>query len=548
MGYEFARAASGLPAEILPEEASLEPPTGLSATPGDRQAVLTWTPPASDSGFTRHQYRYRTDGDFVDWTDIPDSGPGEANRSRYTVTGLDNAVEYSFELRARDAGAGRSDAATVRVKPTGPPRIIVVAVTSGPGLDNGTTYGAGEEVEISVTFDQPVEVEGAPELALDVGGPRLAEYHSGGGSETLVFVYVVTESDRDANGVSVGDDALRLDGNDGIGNGAGDGAELAHGGPGEQSGHMVDGARRAGVHTHAGFTHSHSHSRERYPEHTHEGHEHPDKANDHQRRPGTHVHHAQEDPNASIDGGPDVRTHDRVEHIHRCFDLKPSCNQGDHYSERGDELGLPIEVTHSHEDSEPGHGFDWRAWFEEGGSGATVSVANAVAVRGEGRTLDFEVSLEPAVAVTLEADRDCAESGAICTKGEPRRRLTTTVSAMVAGPDGAANAPATGAPAIAGRLRVGEILSALTWGIADEDGLEEAEFAHQWLRGDADIAGATGYRYTLADSDEGRTIRVRVTFTDDAGNEESLTSAPTEPVFGDGPPGAPRNLTVTAGD
>ena len=169
----------------------------------------------------------------------------------------------------------------------------------------------------------------------------------------------------------------------------------------------------------------------------------------------------------------------------------------------------------------------------------------------------FDMTLEPDgdgdVAVTLEADRDCAESGAICTQGEPRRRLTTTVSAMVAGPDGAANAPATGAPAIAGRLRVGEILSALTWGIADEDGLEEAEFAHQWLRGDADIAGATGYRYTLADSDEGRTIRVRVTFTDDAGNEESLTSAPTEPVleepvFGDGPPGAPRNLTVTAGD
>ena len=137
-GYTFARAASGLPAEILPEEASLEPPTGLSATPGDRQAVLTWTPPASDSGFTRHQYRYRTGGS---WTDIPDSGPGEANATRYTVTGLDNAVEYSFELRARDAGAGKSDAATVRVTPTGPPRILSVEVTSGPGLD-GDTYGA----------------------------------------------------------------------------------------------------------------------------------------------------------------------------------------------------------------------------------------------------------------------------------------------------------------------------------------------------------------------------------------------------------------------
>ena len=143
-GYTFARA-SDLPAEILPAEASLEPPTGLSATPGDRQAVLTWTPPASDSGFTRHQYRYGTDGDFVDWTDIPDSGPGEANGSRYTVTGLDNAVEYTFELRARDAGAGRSHAATVRVTPTGPPMDNRGGgdLGSGPGQRDHLRRGRG---------------------------------------------------------------------------------------------------------------------------------------------------------------------------------------------------------------------------------------------------------------------------------------------------------------------------------------------------------------------------------------------------------------------
>ena len=951
-GYTFAKATSGLPATILPEEASLEPPTGLSATPGDREAVLTWTPPAADSGFTRHQYRYRTGGS---WTDIPDSGPGEANATRYTVTGLDNAVEYSFELRARDAGAGKSDAATVRVTPTGPPRILSVEVTSGPGLD-GDTYGEDEEIRIEVTFDQPVVVTGDPELDIEVGSAsRHAHYDSGGGTEVLVFVYVVRAGDSDGDGIEIGDAALELNGG-GIGNGAGDDAELDHDGPGQQSGHRVDGERRAGVHDHGEFTHSHSHFRQQYPEHTHEGHEHPDDANGHKRRPGTHVHHAQEDLNAKISGGPDLRRHDNVEHTHLCFDLKLSCNQGDDYAERGDELGLPIEVTHSHKHSEPGHRFDWRAFFEEGGSGATVSVADAVAVRGEGRTLDFEVSLEPAVAfavrvnyatadgtatagedyretsgvleippgqtrgtvsvrmpadgpgdgpelfklrlssataatvvggaatgtilmpgpstppvieriavvstprlisdgnrkdtygegeniriavtfdqpvlvvgdptfalevgdpcesvceadyesgsgadtlvfaylvlevdvdrngiairgnpievvlgdsirnaagqearltskgkgtqrnhkvdgsqsaaahllvadaeaheadgemtftvrlephglgivtvdyatrdglaragedytatggtlrfnsletertvtvpitddtepddgetftltlsnpdgakiragdgeatgtihnsepqealtasfegmpgehngedaftfrvafsedigisfqalreeafavtngritdgvpvddrrdlfdmtlepdgdgdvaVTLEADRDCAESGAICTKGEPQRRLTTTVSAMVAGPDGAANAPATGAPAIIGTVQVGETLTADTSGIADANGLTNVSYNYQWLADDADIAGATGYRYTLADSDEGRTIRVRVTFTDDAGNEESLTSAPTEPVleepvFGDGPPGAPRNLTVTAGD
>ena len=49
--------------------------------------------------------------------------------------------------------------------------------------------------------------------------------------------------------------------------------------------------------------------------------------------------------------------------------------------------------------------------------------------------------------------------------------------------------------------------------------------------------------------DQGQTIKVRVSFTDDAGNEESLTSTATAAVAAGGPtdpPGAPRNLTGTA--
>ena len=36
--------------------------------------------------------------------------------------------------------------------------------------------------------------------------------------------------------------------------------------------------------------------------------------------------------------------------------------------------------------------------------------------------------------------------------------------------------------------------------------------------------------YTVTSNDEGKTVRVRVSFTDDAGNEETLTSAPTARV------------------
>ena len=94
----------------------------------------------------------------------------------------------------------------------------------------------------------------------------------------------------------------------------------------------------------------------------------------------------------------------------------------------------------------------------------------------------------------------------------------------------AANTPATGAPAISGAAQVGETLTADTTGIADEDGLDKAVFAYRWQSDSADISGATDATYTLADSDEGKAVSVTVSFSDDAGNEESLTSTATAAV------------------
>ena len=93
-----------------------------------------------------------------------------------------------------------------------------------------------------------------------------------------------------------------------------------------------------------------------------------------------------------------------------------------------------------------------------------------------------------------------------------------------------ANSPATGAPAITGTARVGETLTADTSGIADADGLAGATFSYQWLADDAGIAGATGSAYTLATTDRGKAVKVRVSFTDDAGHGETLTSAATAAV------------------
>ena len=67
-------------------------------------------------------------------------------------------------------------------------------------------------------------------------------------------------------------------------------------------------------------------------------------------------------------------------------------------------------------------------------------------------------------------------------------------------------------------------------GIGDDDGIVDAAFAYQWLAGDAAIEGAATSTYTVAAGDVGKALKVKVTFTDDVGNEESLTSAPTAAV------------------
>ena len=128
----------------------------------------------------------------------------------------------------------------------------------------------------------------------------------------------------------------------------------------------------------------------------------------------------------------------------------------------------------------------------------------------------------------------------------------TRTSANTATVEARANSPATGLPAISGTAQVGETLTAGITGIADADGMSGVAYNYQWVSSDGttdtDIEKATDSTYTLVAADRGKAIKVRVTFTDDGGNEETLTSAPTGPVFGDGLPGAPRNLTATAGD
>ena len=152
----------------------------------------------------------------------------------------------------------------------------------------------------------------------------------------------------------------------------------------------------------------------------------------------------------------------------------------------------------------------------------------------------WEITVTPGssadVTIALNATTDCSAQGAICT--EEGGKLSGGLLLVVPGPNAPAtpNTPATDAPTISGTARVGETLTADTTGISDGDGLGNAAFAYQWLADDAEINGATAATYTLAGDDAGKAVKVRVSFTDDAGNIEELTSAATGAVAPAPPP------------
>ena len=234
------------------------------------------------------------------------------------------------------------------------------------------------------------------------------------------------------------------------------------------------------THSHPELTHTHAHFNdgtgyytESYPDHFHPSHVHGDEA--HPRRLDGHLHHVQEDPDLS-QFGPDFRKHDGVEHTHFCRDTNARCNWDKTFDMYGDELGLPRRLTHSHADSEPGHGYDWTAYFEEeesgtlrtwfvspperhdgegqvevrvgfseaieespevGVEGGEVTSAREVYAREEDReVVVWEFEIEPDsdedLTVSIEAGRSCEEPGAVCTTDG--RALSEGISTMVRGP------------------------------------------------------------------------------------------------------------------
>ena len=102
-----------------------------------------------------------------------------------------------------------------------------------------------------------------------------------------------------------------------------------------------------------------------------------------------------------------------------------------------------------------------------------------------------------------------------------------TPAALAAAP----NVPPTGAPTISGPTHVSGTLTASVQGIEDQNGLRHAAFRYRWTATDGTtdtvVQDSENPIYVLAEADEGKTVQVDATFTDDDGYEETLHSVPT---------------------
>lgn len=116
------------------------------------------------------------------------------------------------------------------------------------------------------------------------------------------------------------------------------------------------------------------------------------------------------------------------------------------------------------------------------------------------------------------------------------------------------NNDAVGHTAIRGmETKTGVTVAADHSAVADADGkpAEGSSFSYQWIRSDiayneTEIPGATNSAYVFQSEDEENWIKVRISFTDDAGNSERIESFDVGPVYPDLPLGSLRLISTTS--
>jgi len=155
-------------------------PGSFTATAGNAQVMLSWTTPNNGgSPIEKYQISYgATTGYTANWSDISGSG---ATTMDYTVTGLTNGTNYTFEIRAVNAAGPGASSGTQTATPS--------AVATAPAAPGSFTAAAGD-AQVTLTWTTPNN-GGSPIMKYQISYGAMASYTtnwsdiSGSGAATV---------------------------------------------------------------------------------------------------------------------------------------------------------------------------------------------------------------------------------------------------------------------------------------------------------------------------------------------------------------------------
>jgi hypothetical protein len=125
-------------------------PTGLTGTPGDGQAALSWTAPSYTGGAPIHYV-------VAQWNGTKYAEIATTDATSYTVTGLTDGTTYSFTVWAENSvGPSPGAAAPVSVTPT-----TTAPAPTIPGIPTGLTGTPGDG-QATLSWTAPGSTGGAP--------------------------------------------------------------------------------------------------------------------------------------------------------------------------------------------------------------------------------------------------------------------------------------------------------------------------------------------------------------------------------------------------
>ena len=194
--------------------------TGVRITPGTGRLTVAWDTATDADVYTD------ADGYKVQWKSRAETFADAATAGReatvssgsttsHTITGLTNGTAYDVQVIATRTNAeDGTPSAPASGTPSPRARITGVAFTNVPSND---TYGLGDTIEVSITFNQAVEVTGSPRVQMYfIDAHKFYEFANYAAASStnrvLVFKRLVTGDDDNESAVRVIPDGLKLNG------------------------------------------------------------------------------------------------------------------------------------------------------------------------------------------------------------------------------------------------------------------------------------------------------------------------------------------------